>query len=163
MVRTLSRIVEINFVSIPKIKTGGICWFLTQERKRILCKYSRLWGSVIHSISNPTTNSIVTLKTNCPTTMITVKTSSLEATRRDRRGLELPQSPIPRHLSLFKLCSSSLKSSIPGTCLYLRWLRVHYVPCLFKKKKRKWAAFIDHCSCLRWWYQLRLTTAWPTN
>lgn len=173
MVRMLSRIVKINFVSLLKIKTGRICWTLTQEIKLNLCKYSKLWGVLIHSISNPTTSSIVTLKTNCPTTMIAVKTSSLEATGRDRRGLELPQSPIPKHLSLFKLHGSSLKSSIPRTYLYLSWLRVHYVSCLFKKKKKKisgnyWPLQLSEVvipikanNSLT--NRLRLTTVWPTR
>ena len=46
----------------------------------------------------------IPLKTNSLATIVTVKTSSIAATRGGKTSLELPKSFIPRELALFNLC-----------------------------------------------------------
>lgn len=67
-------------------------------------------------------------------------------------GLEVPQSPSSRELSLFELYGSSLKISILRTSLFALAQSSLCAPSLeyLYIKKKKLAKIIEHQKCLRW-------------
>lgn len=118
--RILARVVwKLTFSESWRLKAWKICWTFIQEKLLNLHKYSKLCGVLSPPFFNPhipILSSTVTF--HSLQLVVAVKNSSLEVTRGDRMGLEVPQSPSSRELSLFELYGSSLKISILRTSLF---------------------------------------------
>ena len=107
--KALAKIVRINFFRTLEInQTLAAIWgAFIQEKHLNLSKNSKLCGILICLTPISPPQLCRSLENKQPT--ITVKTRGLAATKGNRIGLELLQSPICRELSLFVLSGGSLE------------------------------------------------------
>lgn len=80
--------------------------YIRKMPKSLYVQHSLWWFNSPY-FNLPSPSSVVTFKTNNLTTMVA---GTLVATRGYRIGLELPQSPIPRELSVFELLVAFLEA-----------------------------------------------------